>query len=70
MFLKCRSRELVEGGSMVLTLQGRSTSGSSSNGSYYVWELLAKALKDMALEVYILLIYRLRPKYKFLQLIY
>ncbi|KAK4253820.1 hypothetical protein QN277_010445 [Acacia crassicarpa] len=50
LFLKCRAGELVEGGRMVLTLVGRSTSGPSSNESYYVWELLGEALNDMVLE--------------------
>ncbi|KAI9111316.1 hypothetical protein K1719_017728 [Acacia pycnantha] len=50
LFLKCRARELVEGGRMVLTLPGRSTSGSSSNESSYIFELLAEALNDMVLE--------------------
>ncbi|KAK4253821.1 hypothetical protein QN277_010446 [Acacia crassicarpa] len=50
LFLKCRARELVEGGRMVLTLQGRSTSGPSSNESCYVWELLVEALNEMVLE--------------------
>ncbi|KAI9111263.1 hypothetical protein K1719_017675 [Acacia pycnantha] len=50
LFLKCRARELVEGGRMVLTLQGRSNSGTSSNESYYAWELLVEALNDMVLE--------------------
>ncbi|KAK4253831.1 hypothetical protein QN277_010455 [Acacia crassicarpa] len=50
LFLKCRARELVEGGSMVLTLTGRSTSGPLSNESHYIWELLAEALNDMVLE--------------------
>ncbi|KAI9111328.1 hypothetical protein K1719_017740 [Acacia pycnantha] len=50
LFLKCRARELVEGGRMVLTLVGRSTSGPSSSASCYVWELLVEALNDMVLE--------------------
>ncbi|KAI9075272.1 hypothetical protein K1719_042773 [Acacia pycnantha] len=50
LFLKCRARELVEGGRMVLTLQGRSTSSPLSNESCYIWELLVEALNDMVLE--------------------
>ncbi|KAI9111265.1 hypothetical protein K1719_017677 [Acacia pycnantha] len=50
LFLKCRARELVEGGRMVLSFIGRSTSGPSSNESYNVWELLVEALNDMVLE--------------------
>ncbi|XP_028784299.1 salicylate carboxymethyltransferase-like [Neltuma alba] len=50
LFLKCRARELVEGGRMVLTLQGRRSNAPSSNVCCYAWELLAQALNGMVLE--------------------
>lgn len=52
-FLKCRSEELVAGGRMVLTFLGRSSQDPSSKEGCYIWELLATALNDMVLEVYI-----------------
>ncbi|XP_071731339.1 salicylate carboxymethyltransferase-like [Rutidosis leptorrhynchoides] len=46
-FLKCRAQELVSGGRMVLTTQGR----RSDDSLYcYVWDLLAIALNDMVIE--------------------
>ncbi|XP_048496680.1 S-adenosyl-L-methionine:benzoic acid/salicylic acid carboxyl methyltransferase 3-like isoform X2 [Beta vulgaris subsp. vulgaris] len=54
MFLHCRSKEVVAGGKMVLTLLGRQNNDSCySNKSGYMWELLAKVLDDMVIEGYI-----------------
>ena len=52
MFLRCRSEELVEGGSMVLTFLGRRNDDPSSKECCYIWELLALALNDMVSEVH------------------
>ncbi|EXC35437.1 Salicylate O-methyltransferase [Morus notabilis] len=49
-FLKCRSEELVPGGSMVLTILGRKSEDPSSKEGCYIWELLAVALNDMVSE--------------------
>ncbi|KAL6346402.1 hypothetical protein AAG906_033198 [Vitis piasezkii] len=51
MFLRCRSEELLEGGSMVLTFLGRRSEDPSSKECCYIWELLAVALNDMVAEV-------------------
>ena len=53
MFLRCRSEELVERGSMVLTFLGRRSDDPSSKECCYIWELFAVALSDMVREVYI-----------------
>ena len=53
MFLRCRSEELLEGGSMVLTFLGRRSDNPSSKECCYIWELLAVALNDMVAEVHI-----------------
>ncbi|MCI60634.1 salicylate carboxymethyltransferase-like, partial [Trifolium medium] len=45
-FLKCRAKERVEGGRMVLTFVGRSDD-PCSDASCYLKELLANALNDM-----------------------
>ncbi|XP_019166105.1 PREDICTED: salicylate carboxymethyltransferase-like [Ipomoea nil] len=45
-FLKCRSKELVKGGRMVLTMQGR----PSQNPTCHLWELLALALNEIVAE--------------------
>lgn len=50
MFLRCRSEELLEGGSMVLTFLGRRSEDPSSKECCYIWELLAVALNDMVAE--------------------
>ncbi|MCD9641736.1 hypothetical protein HAX54_028163 [Datura stramonium] len=44
-FLKYRSRELVKGGRMVLTMLGRKNEDRFSKGCTYEWELLATTLK-------------------------
>nr|GMD85496.1 salicylate carboxymethyltransferase-like [Ipomoea batatas] len=44
--LKCRSKELISGGKMVLTMQGI----KSENPTFYKWELLALAINDLVLE--------------------
>ena len=56
-FLKCRAEELVEGGSMVLTIQGRrSDDPTSKESAGYIYELLATALNHLVLKVRILLV--------------
>lgn len=50
-FLRCRARELVPGGRMVLTTLGRRGEHPSSGESCRVWELLAMALDEMVSEV-------------------
>ncbi|KAI9113371.1 hypothetical protein K1719_015896 [Acacia pycnantha] len=47
-FLKSRSREMVKGGRMVLSLIGRDSSDPTSPQSCYQWELLAQALMSLA----------------------
>ncbi|MCL7038456.1 hypothetical protein MKW94_019587 [Papaver nudicaule] len=49
-FLECRSEELVNGGRMVLTLQGRSSSDPTSKDCCSFWELLALSAHDMVLQ--------------------
>ncbi|WJZ86058.1 hypothetical protein VitviT2T_005557 [Vitis vinifera] len=51
MFLRCRSEELLGGGTMVLTFLGRRSEDPSSKECCYIWELLAVALNDMVSEV-------------------
>jgi len=51
LFLKCRAKELVEGGCMILTFIGRESDDPLSNGFCYLWELLATALNDMVDQV-------------------
>lgn len=54
MFLHCRSKEVVDGGKMVLTLLGRQNSDPCySNRTGYMWELLATVLDNMVVEGYI-----------------
>ncbi|RVX16766.1 Salicylate carboxymethyltransferase [Vitis vinifera] len=50
MFLRCRSEELLGGGTMVLTFLGRRSEDPSSKECCYIWELLAVALNDMVSE--------------------
>ncbi|KAD3069250.1 hypothetical protein E3N88_37130 [Mikania micrantha] len=46
-FLKLRSKEIVCGGCMVLTLLGRSIADSTSDDACDLWEQLAQSLRDM-----------------------
>ncbi|WOL20310.1 hypothetical protein Cni_G29114 [Canna indica] len=49
MFLKCRAKEIVAGGHMVLTFMGRRRGSDPAGLEYsYPWELLSDALLDMA----------------------
>ncbi|XP_026437519.1 salicylate carboxymethyltransferase-like [Papaver somniferum] len=48
-FLECRSEELVNGGRMVLTLVGRSSSDPTSQDCCSFWDLLALSAHDMVL---------------------
>ena len=50
-FLESRSKEIIDGGHMVLAFGGRSDVDSSCNGRSCLWELFAKALADIAKEV-------------------
>ncbi|KAJ8764396.1 hypothetical protein K2173_006136 [Erythroxylum novogranatense] len=50
LFLKCRSEEVIAGGSMVLTIEGRKNEDPCSKECCYIWELLAMALKEMVSE--------------------
>nr|UMB49616.1 salicylic acid methyltransferase [Passiflora edulis] len=50
LFLRCRSKELVTGGRMVLTLLGRRSEDPASKECCHFWEILAAALKEMVLE--------------------
>ncbi|KAK3418775.1 salicylate carboxymethyltransferase [Eucalyptus grandis] len=49
-FLECRGQEVVVGGRMLLTLQGRRSDDLSSEECCYIWELLAIALNEMVSE--------------------
>ncbi|XP_031114602.1 salicylate carboxymethyltransferase-like [Ipomoea triloba] len=48
-FLKCRSKELVKGGKMVLTIMGR----KNDNPTFHLMELLARALNDLVAEGFV-----------------
>ncbi|XP_028777971.1 salicylate carboxymethyltransferase [Neltuma alba] len=48
LFLECRAKEVVEGGSMVLTFLGRRSDNPSSKECCLIWELMAKALNYLA----------------------
>lgn len=50
MFLRCRSKELIRGGKMVLTILGRKTNEPYAKESSYVYELLATVLNNMVTE--------------------
>ncbi|KAI3880709.1 hypothetical protein MKX03_008120 [Papaver bracteatum] len=50
LFLECRSEELVDGGRMILTLVGRSSSDPTSKYCCSFWELLALSAHDMVLQ--------------------
>ncbi|KAK4259195.1 hypothetical protein QN277_005551 [Acacia crassicarpa] len=47
-FLECRAKEVVEGGYMVLIFLGRKSDDPSTKEGCLIWELMAKALNDMA----------------------
>ena len=50
-FLRCRSKEVIEGGAMVLTVLGRKSKEPYSKESCYMFDFLATALNDMVNEV-------------------
>ncbi|XP_050206718.1 S-adenosyl-L-methionine:benzoic acid/salicylic acid carboxyl methyltransferase 3-like [Mercurialis annua] len=50
MFLKCRSKEMIAGGRMVLTFQGRRSKDPCSKEGCYMWDLLAIALNQFVRE--------------------
>nr|GEW13673.1 benzoate carboxyl methyltransferase [Tanacetum cinerariifolium] len=50
MFLESRSKEMIHGGHMVLSLAGRSDVDPSCNDSGCLWEMFANSLVDMAKE--------------------
>lgn len=51
LFLKSCALEMVRKGRMVLSLMGRRSPDPCVNEACYQWELLARALKSLALEV-------------------
>lgn len=51
LYLKCRSKEMVVGGKMVLTLIGRAREDPKE--IFYIWDCLATVLKAMVLQVVI-----------------
>lgn len=53
-FLRLRSEEVIPNGQMVLTFAGRSIADPTSKDCCRKWELLAKSLKDMSAEVYMI----------------
>ncbi|CAA3029293.1 jasmonate O-methyltransferase-like [Olea europaea subsp. europaea] len=52
-FLKSRSEEMVDDGSMVLSFMGRVSADPSCEESCMQWDLLAQALMSMALESFV-----------------
>ncbi|CAI8610116.1 unnamed protein product [Vicia faba] len=50
LFLECRAQELVEGGSMILTVIGRKNDDPSIQESCCIWGLMAIVLNDMVLQ--------------------
>ncbi|RZC51743.1 hypothetical protein C5167_020168 [Papaver somniferum] len=50
-FLECRSEELINGGKMVLTVVGRSSSDPTSKECCSFWKLLALSAHDLVLKV-------------------
>ena len=51
-YLESRSKELINGGHVVLSIAGRSDVNPTCNDSSWLWELFPKSLVDMAKEVY------------------
>ncbi|KAF6170798.1 hypothetical protein GIB67_015750 [Kingdonia uniflora] len=49
-FLKSRSKEMVAGGHMVLTLRGRRVGDPSTDESCILWDFIAQALNDLVFE--------------------
>lgn len=49
-FLKHRSKEVVNGGRMVLTILGRKSESAASKECCYIWELLAISLRELVSE--------------------
>lgn len=47
-FLRCRSKELVPGGGMIIAAIGSTKSDNPKS----IWEILGRALNDMVLEVF------------------
>ncbi|VFQ89099.1 unnamed protein product [Cuscuta campestris] len=52
-FLKCRAKELVTGGAMVLTILGRISEDPCSREGCHIWELLGLALSDLVEQVFL-----------------
>ncbi|RAL54480.1 hypothetical protein DM860_001608 [Cuscuta australis] len=46
-FIKCRAKELVAGGGMVLTIAGRKSEDPRSRECCHLWEILGLALSDL-----------------------
>lgn len=56
-FLRLRSQELTEGGSMVLVFLGRETSDHFDRGNSFLWELLARSFSILISKVYKMFIF-------------
>lgn len=50
-FLKYRSKELVDGGCMILTILGKKNEDRFSKGACYLLEPMARALRELVVEV-------------------
>lgn len=53
MFLRCRSKELIVGGKMVLTILGKKINEAYTKESSYMWDILATVLNNMVTEGFI-----------------
>lgn len=56
-FLECRHAELSDEGRMLLSLPGRKNHQLPHQGFAYLFQLLAQALYDLVLEVYIYILF-------------
>lgn len=56
-FLRCRSKELVSGGRMVLIILGREGHVHVDRGNSFFWELLSRSIADLVAQVKFIYIY-------------